>query len=60
MTTTKSAVVTGANKGIGREIARRLATMGFKVWLGARDAERGMAAEQELRAEGRTFNGSAS
>ena len=52
MTTTKTAVVTGANKGIGREIARRLATMGFKVWLGARDAERGMAAERELRAEG--------
>ena len=52
MTTTKTAVVTGANKGIGREIARRLATMGFKVWLGARDAERGMAAAQELRAEG--------
>lgn len=52
MTTSKSAVVTGANKGIGREIARRLATMGFKVWLGARDAERGMAAAQELRAEG--------
>ena len=52
MTTSKSAVVTGANKGIGREIARRLATMGFKVWLGARDAGRGMAAAQELRAEG--------
>ncbi len=52
MTTSKGAVVTGANKGIGREIARRLATMGFKVWLGARDAERGMAAAQELRAEG--------
>jgi len=52
MTTSKSAVVTGANKGIGREIARRLATMGFKVWLGARDAERGMAAAQELRAKG--------
>jgi NAD(P)-dependent dehydrogenase (short-subunit alcohol dehydrogenase family) len=52
MTTSKSALVTGANKGIGREIARRLATMGFKVWLGARDAERGMAAAQALRAEG--------
>ncbi|MER9407395.1 SDR family NAD(P)-dependent oxidoreductase [Mesorhizobium caraganae] len=52
MTTTKTAVVTGANKGIGREIARRLATMGFKVWLGARDTQRGMTAERELRAEG--------
>jgi NAD(P)-dependent dehydrogenase (short-subunit alcohol dehydrogenase family) len=44
--------VTGANKGIGREIARRLAATGFKVWLGARDAERGMAAAQALDAEG--------
>jgi NAD(P)-dependent dehydrogenase (short-subunit alcohol dehydrogenase family) len=48
----KSAVVTGANKGIGREVARRLATDGFKVWLGARDAERGARAAKELRSEG--------
>jgi len=48
----KSAVVTGANKGIGREVARRLATDGFKVWLGARDAVRGTRAAQELQAEG--------
>jgi NAD(P)-dependent dehydrogenase (short-subunit alcohol dehydrogenase family) len=52
MTTSKSALVTGANKGIGREIARRLATIGFKVWLGARDAERGTAAAQALADEG--------
>jgi NAD(P)-dependent dehydrogenase (short-subunit alcohol dehydrogenase family) len=52
MTTSKSAVVTGANKGIGHEVARRLAAAGFKVWLGARDAGRGAAAAQALRAEG--------
>ncbi|RWC52746.1 SDR family oxidoreductase [Mesorhizobium sp.] len=52
MTRSKTAVVTGANKGIGREIARRLATMGFKVWLGARNAERGTVAARELRSEG--------
>lgn len=51
MTTQKTALVTGANKGIGLETARRLATMGFKVWLGARDAERGETAAHELRGE---------
>ena len=50
--TRKSALVTGANKGIGREVARRLALAGFRVWLGARNAERGMAAAQALNAEG--------
>jgi NAD(P)-dependent dehydrogenase (short-subunit alcohol dehydrogenase family) len=52
MTTQKNALVTGANKGIGLETARRLAAMGFKVWLGARDAGRGEAAAQALRDEG--------
>ncbi|RWH72704.1 SDR family oxidoreductase [Mesorhizobium sp.] len=52
MTTRKTALVTGANKGIGLETARRLAAMGFKVWLGARDAGRGEAAAQALRDEG--------
>lgn len=52
MTTIVNALVTGANKGIGLETARRLATMGFKVWLGARDAERGEAAVMALRNEG--------
>jgi len=52
MTRVKGAVVTGANKGIGREVARRLATDGFKVWLGARDAARGTATVKELQADG--------
>ncbi|MCA0046883.1 SDR family oxidoreductase [Mesorhizobium sp. B283B1A] len=52
MTTKVNALVTGANKGIGHETARRLAVMGFKVWLGARDAERGEAAAKTLRNEG--------
>jgi NAD(P)-dependent dehydrogenase (short-subunit alcohol dehydrogenase family) len=42
------AVVTGANRGIGREVARRLAREGFRVVLGSRDAERGRAAADEL------------
>lgn len=52
MTTKKNALVTGANKGIGLETARRLAALDYKVWLGARDAERGETAAQALRLEG--------
>jgi NAD(P)-dependent dehydrogenase (short-subunit alcohol dehydrogenase family) len=46
------AVVTGANKGIGLEIARQLAREGITVFLGARDETRGRAAAEKLRAEG--------
>ena len=44
------ALVTGANRGIGLEIARRLAGRGFEVLLGARDAEEGMAAAEGIGA----------
>src|SRR5688572_29458183 len=46
------AVVTGANKGIGLEIARQLGREGITVYLGARDPERGRAAAEKLRSEG--------
>jgi len=46
------ALVTGANKGIGFEVARDLARKGFHVFLGARDAEAGEAAAEKLRKEG--------
>ena len=55
MTTTvskKVALVTGANKGIGKAIVRGLAREGFIVYLGARDPERGRAAAAELTADG--------
>lgn len=41
-------LVTGANKGIGRETARRLVQAGHTVYLGARDAGRGQAAAAEV------------
>ncbi len=46
------ALVTGANKGIGLEIARQLAQAGVHVILGARDVGRARAAVDDLAAQG--------
>jgi NAD(P)-dependent dehydrogenase (short-subunit alcohol dehydrogenase family) len=43
-----TALVTGANKGIGKEIARQLVTAGFTVHVGSRDPERGQRAVDEI------------
>ncbi|MEV0266708.1 SDR family oxidoreductase [Streptomyces sp. NPDC050617] len=44
----RTALVTGANKGIGKQIARLLAAEGFTVYVGSRDAERGRRASEEI------------
>lgn len=48
----RTALVTGANKGIGYEIAAGLARLGLRVGVGARDAGRRQEAVEKLRAEG--------
>jgi NAD(P)-dependent dehydrogenase (short-subunit alcohol dehydrogenase family) len=44
----KTALITGANKGIGHEVARQLATKGFHVFVGARNAKAGRKAAEEI------------
>ncbi|UII18995.1 SDR family oxidoreductase [Fulvivirga ligni] len=48
----KSAFITGANKGIGFEIAKQLLQKGFYVYIGARDKSKGQEAVEKLKAEG--------
>ncbi|NES30834.1 SDR family NAD(P)-dependent oxidoreductase [Micromonospora terminaliae] len=50
--TTTTALITGANKGIGLATARQLGARGMTVLVGARDAARGREAADKLRAEG--------
>ena len=45
-------MITGANKGIGKEVARQLAGKDYQVFVGARDAERGQKTVDELHALG--------
>ncbi|MFD8749391.1 SDR family oxidoreductase [Kitasatospora sp. NPDC059577] len=49
----RTALVTGANKGIGKHIARLLAAEGFTVYVGARDPGRGRRAVEEIGAGAR-------
>jgi NAD(P)-dependent dehydrogenase (short-subunit alcohol dehydrogenase family) len=49
MTTNMTALITGANKGIGLATARQLGERDMTVLVGARDADRGREAERALR-----------
>jgi NAD(P)-dependent dehydrogenase (short-subunit alcohol dehydrogenase family) len=49
------ALVTGANQGIGHQIAKDLVTHGFTVLVGSRNLERGKAAAEEVGREARAI-----
>jgi carbonyl reductase 1 len=45
----KTALITGANRGIGQQLARTLAKEGWDVLVGSRDAEKGKSTATRLR-----------
>lgn len=49
--TGKTAIITGANSGLGLETAKTFVRLGARVILAVRDLEKGKAAEQEIREE---------
>lgn len=52
MTETRTALVTGGNRGIGLEVARQLGRLGVLTAIGSRDRAKGDAAAAQLMAEG--------
>jgi NAD(P)-dependent dehydrogenase (short-subunit alcohol dehydrogenase family) len=51
-----TALITGANRGLGLETARQLAAQGYRIILTSRDPAKGQAALEQLRAPGRDLH----
>ncbi|WP_249929448.1 oxidoreductase [Planococcus maritimus] len=49
--TGKTAIITGANSGLGLETAKSFARLGARIILAVRNLDKGQAAEQEIREE---------
>ncbi|MBI5873762.1 MAG: SDR family oxidoreductase [Candidatus Omnitrophica bacterium] len=52
MSANRIALVTGANKGLGFETSRQLALKGIKIFMGARDIDKGKSASKKLKDQG--------
>ncbi|GMA87276.1 SDR family NAD(P)-dependent oxidoreductase [Angustibacter aerolatus] len=50
-TDTTTVLITGANKGLGAETARRLAALGWTVWMGARSVEAAQTTADTIRTQ---------
>jgi len=52
----KTALITGANKGIGFQIAQELGRQGIKVFIGARNEANGFTAVDKLKSRALMLN----
>jgi NAD(P)-dependent dehydrogenase (short-subunit alcohol dehydrogenase family) len=48
----KNILITGGNKGIGFEVAKQMAQLGYYVYLGSRDEQNGLSAINKLKTAG--------